>query len=240
MVGITILHFSPQALDISLIQLTDLDFIEFYFSLIVFDNILDLVFQLIVVLLNQLKSVLFIPLQVLVDFKYSSNLLLLSSDNSFQDLQIVIVVCSQIGLSVLIGLPLLGKLIIIETSQVFNSLSITIVIVLQLISQISIIVRQPNNLSLTFLASSLQSIIALLNLMPLLFNFIVQSLDLSLMQVLQLIFIFAMLSHQVILYIIIFRFDQIDFMRFLLFEFLQLIFTIIGLYNPLFTYDFNY
>jgi hypothetical protein len=58
------------------------------------NNIIDLVFQLVVVLLYQLESILFVTFQILVDFKNAANLFLLSSNNGSKNLDIVIVVSS--------------------------------------------------------------------------------------------------------------------------------------------------
>ena len=180
------------------------------------NNVLNLVLQLIVILFNVLKTFLFISLDIIVDLKNPSDLLLLGCDDSPQDFEIVIVVGLQIGLPLSIGLPLLAKLVIIVTRQLLDSLPVTVVIILELIPQAAVVVDEPSHLSLTFLPGPLQLVIALLNLMLLLFNLIVEPLDLGLMKILELVLVLPMLPDQIILDVFVLSFDQINLMCFLL------------------------
>lgn len=133
-----------------------------------------------------------------------------------QDGDLVLVVGSEIGLSLEVGFTFLCKLAVVEPGQLFNAGTIAVIILLQLISQVSVLIDQPGDLSLAFLSASLEPIISLLDLMLLLLNLIGKSLDLSLMQVLELILILLMLSDEVILHVLVFSLNEIEFMCLLL------------------------
>ena len=53
--------------------------------------------------------------------------------------------------------------------------------------------------------------------MLLLFNLVVESFDLSLVQIFEFVFVFPMLPYEIVLDVLIFCFDEIDLMGFLLF-----------------------
>ena len=217
MISVAVLHLVPHTFQIIFIKFADLDLVQLNFSLVMLDNIFNLMLQLIVVLFDILKTFLLITLQVLIDLENSSDFLLLGCNDSSQNFEIIIVIVSQVSFSLSIGLSFLGKLTIIVTCQFFNSLSVTIVIILELIPEVSIVIDKSGNFSFSLLSCPLQPIVALLNLMLFLFNLIIKSLDLSLMKILQLIFILSMLSDQIVLDILVFSFDKIDLMCFLFF-----------------------
>ena len=72
-----------------------------------------------------------------------------------------------------------------------------------------------------------------------LLNLVCQSLHLGLMQILELVLVFAVLSGKVVLDIFVFSLDEIDFVCLLLLQFLELIFAVGSLGNNKYTYDFN-
>ena len=204
-----------------------------------FNNILNFMFQFIVIFLDKLKTILLISLEFLVDLQNPSDLFFLCCNNSPQYFKVVVVVCSQIGLPLTIDLPLLGKLVIIEAGQILYPLPVPVVIVLQLVSQIAVVIDQPGNLTFSLLPSPLQLVISLLNFMFLLLNLVRQSLDLGLMQILEFVLVFLVLPDEVALDIFVFSLDEVDFMRFLLLQLLQLVFAIIRLYRQIHTSDFS-
>ena len=145
-----------------------------------FNNILNFMLQFVVIFLDKLKTILLISLEFLVDLQNPSNLLFLCCNNGSQYFKVVVVVCPQIGFPLTVDLPLLGKLVIIEAGQILYPLPVPVVIVLQLVSQIAVVIDQPGNLTFSLLPSPLQLVISLLNFMFLLLNLVRQSLDLGL------------------------------------------------------------
>lgn len=81
MVGIAVLQLISQTLEISFIQSRYLDFGELDFPFIMFNNLLNFMFELEIVLLDQLQSVLFTSLQLFVDFQNTSDFFLLCSND---------------------------------------------------------------------------------------------------------------------------------------------------------------
>ena len=203
------------------------------------DNILNFVLQFIVIFLDKLKTILLVSLELLVDLQNPSDLLFLCRNNRPQNFKVVVVVCPQIGLPLAVDLPLLGKLIVIETRQILYPLPVSVVIILQLVPQIAVVVDQPGNLTFSLLPSPLQLVISLLNFVFLLLNLVRQSLDLGLMQILEFVLVFLVLPDEVALDVFVFSLDEVDFMRFLLLQLLQLVFAIIRLYRQIHTSDFS-
>lgn len=116
-----------------------------------------------------------------------------------------------------VGLPLLGKLVVIELSKFFDSLTVAVIIFLELVSEITIFVDHSRHFRLSFLACSFEPVVTLLNFVLLLFDLVVESFDLSLVQIFEFVFVFPMLSYEIVLDVLVFCFDEIDLMGFLLF-----------------------
>lgn len=216
-VGITILQLAPQTLQVSLIKLRNLDFRQFDLPLIMLDDILDLMFEFVVVLLDLLQSLLLVALEILVDLQDALDLFFFGRDDVLEDGDLVFVVGAEVGLPLEVGLAFLCELAIVESGQFFDPSPVAVVILLQLIPQVSVLVDQPSDLSLSLLPASLEPVIALLNLMLLLLNLIGESLDLSLMEVLELILILLMLPDEVILHVLVLSLDEVQLMRLLFF-----------------------
>lgn len=208
-VGITILQLAPQTLEVSLVKLRNLDFRQLDLPLVMLDDILNLMLEFVVVLLDLLQPLLLVALEVLVDLQDALDLFLLGRDDVLEDGDLVLVVGAEVGLSLEVGLAFLCELAIVEAGQLFDPSPVAVVILLQLIPQVSVLVDQPSDLSLSLLPASLEPIIALLNLMLLLLNLIGKSLDLRLMQVLELILILLMLSDEVILHVLVLSLDEV-------------------------------
>lgn len=206
-VGITILQLAPQTLEVSLVKLRNFDLGQLDLPLIMLDDILDLMLEFVVVLLDLLQPLLLVALEVLVDLQDALDLFLLGRDDVLEDGDLVLVVGAEVGLSLEVGLAFLCELAVVKAGQLFDPSPVAVVILLQLIPQVSVLVDQPSDLSLSLLAASLEPIIALLNLMLLLLNLIGKSLDLRLMQVLELILILLMLSDEVILHVLVLSLD---------------------------------
>jgi hypothetical protein len=80
-----------------------------------------------------------------------------------------------------ISLSLLAELTIIVGGQFLYASPVAVIILLKLVPQVSILVDQSGNLSFPFFAASLQSVVAFLNLMLLLLDFVGESLHFGLM-----------------------------------------------------------
>ena len=94
MIGVGILQFAPESIEVCLIKLRNLDFGELNLSFIVLNDVLDLVLQLVVVLLDLLEASLLVFLQVSIDLQQSLDLLLLCGNHCLQDGGICFVIAS--------------------------------------------------------------------------------------------------------------------------------------------------
>lgn len=168
------------------------------------DDILNLMFELIIVLLDLLQPMFFVAFQLLVDLKDALDFFFLGRDDVLQDGDLVLVVGSEVGLSLQVGLSFLGELAVVVPGQFFNASAVAVIILLQLITQVSVLIDEPGDLSFSFLSTPLESVVSLLDLMLLLLDLIGKPLDLSLMQILELILILLMLSDEIILHVLVF------------------------------------
>jgi hypothetical protein len=78
------------------------------------DNLCNLAFKLIVVLLNLVQPRLLVTLQLFVDPQDALGLLLLCRNHLLQNGDLIGVVSTQICLPLSVGLPFLEKLIVVE------------------------------------------------------------------------------------------------------------------------------
>lgn len=60
MVGIAVFKFISQTFEIIFIELTDFDFVELDLSFVVFDDIFNFMFKLVVIFFDELKTLFFI------------------------------------------------------------------------------------------------------------------------------------------------------------------------------------
>ena len=60
MVGIAVFKFISQTFEIIFIELTDFDFVELDLSFLVFDDIFNFMFKLVVIFFDELKTLFFI------------------------------------------------------------------------------------------------------------------------------------------------------------------------------------
>ena len=215
-VGIAVLQLAPQALQVSLVKLRDLDLGQLDLPLVMLHDILDLMLELVVVLLDLLESLLLVALEIFVDFEDALDLFLLGRDDVLEDGDFVLVVGAEVGLSLEVGLALLGELAVVEPRQLLDPGPIAVVVLLQLIAQVSVLVDQPGDLGLSLLPAPLEPVVALLDLVLLLLDLVGESLDLRLMQVLELILVLLVLPDEVVLHVLVLRLDEVQLMRLLL------------------------
>ena len=216
MVGIAVLQLAPQALQVSLVKLRDLDLGQLDLPLVMLHDILDLMLELVVVLLDLLKPLLLVALEIFVDFEDALDLFLLGRDDVLEDGDFVLVVGAEVGLSLEVGLALLGELAVVEPRQLLDPGPIAVAVLPQRIAQVSGLVDQPGDLGLSLLAAPLEPVVALLDLVLLLLDLIGESLDLRLMQVLELILVLLVLPDEVVLHVLVLRLDEVQLMRLLL------------------------
>ena len=228
-VGIAVLQLAPQALEICLVQLRDLDLGELDLPLVVLDDILDLVLEFVVVLLDQLQPVLLVALEVLVDLQDALDLLLLGRDDVLQDGDLVLVVVAQVGLPLQVGLAFLGELAVVEAGQILDPRPVAVVVLLQLVPQVAVLVDQPGDLCLALLAGPFEAVVALLDLVLLLLDLVGESLDLGLVEVLELILVLLVLPDEVVLDVLVLGLDEVELVRLLLLQLLEFVLAVVGL-----------
>jgi hypothetical protein len=192
-------------------------------------NLLDFVLQLSVVLLDLLKTSLLIAFEVFVDAKNALDFLFLGSDDCLENAEVIIMIGIEVGFAFSVSLTFLSELFFVGVSQFFNSLPVSVVIFLELVSQSTVLVDKSSDLRFAFLASPLQFVVAFFYLVFLLFDLIVQTLDLSLMQIFKFVLIFAVLAEEVVLEVVVLCFDEIDLVGLLFFKFLEFVLAVVGL-----------
>lgn len=219
MVGVAVSHLIPEAFEVGFVELCDFDFVEFDFSFVVFYNFIDSIFEFVVVRLDQFQSAFFVEFQFFVDFQQSSDFIFLGCDDGAQGGDIAVVVLLQVGFPLGVGFSFLLELIVVEGSEFDDAGFVAVVVVFELVSEEAVVVDESDEVCFSFFAGPLESVVAFFDFMLLFFDFVVESLDFGFVQVLQLVFVFAVLSHQVVLGVFAFRFDQVEFVSFLLFHF---------------------
>jgi hypothetical protein len=160
----------------------------------VFHDILNFLFQVVVVFLDEPQPVLLIDLQLFIYFKQPSDLILLHCDDGFEDGEVVLIEAAEVGFSLLVGLSLFGELVVVVGGQFFNSGPVLVVVVLEFVAEVAVLVDQSGDFCLSLLAGPFEAVVALLDLVFLLFNLVGQPFDFGLMQILEFILVFAVLS----------------------------------------------
>lgn len=193
------------------------------------DDILNLMLEFVVVLLDQLETVLFVALEVFVDLQDALDLLLLGRDDVLQDGDLIFVVVAQVGLPLQVGLSLLGELAVVEAGQLLDPGPVAVVVLLELVPQVSVLVDQSGDLRLALLAATFEAVIALLDLVLLLLDLVSEALDLGLVEVLELILVLLVLPDEVVLDVLVLGLDEVELVRLLLLQLLQLVLAVVGL-----------
>jgi hypothetical protein len=91
----TVLHMRSQSLQISLVQLTDLDLHQFYFSFVMLDDFLDFPFEFFIVRLDITQPFILIHFQFSVQHHQSLDFGLLGLDDFLQTVNISIIEFNQ-------------------------------------------------------------------------------------------------------------------------------------------------
>lgn len=79
-----------------------------------FDDIIDFILELVVIFFYQFQSMLFISLEVFVNLQNAVDFFFLCSNDSLQNLNVIVIVVSEIRLSFIVSFALFRELIIIE------------------------------------------------------------------------------------------------------------------------------
>ena len=68
------------------------------------------------------------------------DLVLFGSDDGSQDLKVIVIICSQVIFTFIVGLSFFCELAIIVTGKIFDSFSVAVVVVFELISEVAVLV----------------------------------------------------------------------------------------------------
>ena len=116
-----------------------------------------------------------------------------------------------------VGLSFLSELAFVKGGQFLNSCPVAVVIIFEFVSKARVVVDEACDLGFSFLAGSLEPVVGLVDLVLFLLDFVGEPLDLGFVEVLQLVLVFPMLPHQVVLHVFVFCLEEIDFVELLLF-----------------------
>jgi hypothetical protein len=113
--------------------------------------------------------------------------------------------------------------------KVFNTNAVSVVIVLDIIAQCTIVIDEASDFCLSFLASTLEAIVGIIDLMLLLLDFVGEPLQFGLMQIAQVVLVLLVLPDEVAPNVFVFSLDQIQLVCLLLIQFLEFVAAVVGL-----------
>lgn len=190
------------------------------------DQLLHFALQLLIIVSDVLQSDLLVCGQLLVQCDQSLNLLLFRLDHFLQTVNVVLEECNQTSLLVRCIVPQIVDLLLVEGCQLLDSAPVSIIVLFQFQSQFCFLSHHVAQFCLVLLSPSLGLPVQILDLCPLFFQLVGQSLHFRFMQVSHLLLVLLICSDEIILCVLVLCLDQVQFVRLLILDLLDLILQI--------------
>jgi hypothetical protein len=107
--------------------------------------------------------------------------------------------------------------------QFLHAHPVLVVVVLELVAEGAVVVDESGDFGLPLLAAALEAVAGLLDLVLLLLDLVVEAFDLGLVEVLEFVLVLLVGADEVVLAVLVLGLDEVDLVRLLLLQLLQLV-----------------